>query len=448
MAIQPGNTVTILGTWTDPLNPNVRLGAVDLTPVTATTDYTANTAADGSGTNLTSLLTITTGLSGNATSFTITLGGSLSGFLTKLQQRGKPLYDYGPVGLAWDNSSSISQHGTALVSIDMAYQADARFSLEAAQYVIFTSSGLQTRISGFRRVYGITNRTEIARTVAREISDRISIVDELTGLDRLFFINSIEESEQEGVITTEWMLAPADATAFWLLEVVGRSELDSTTRLGFGLIAGHTDILHGDTHTDIAHSDSVHQDVAHVDIAHGDATGHNDIAHSDSVHGDTHGDVAHGDSHTDVAHTDYTYSGGHTDYHEDSPQRDFNVIHVDYWEGPDESGAFGPHPGQTWHYDVYGTGGADPGTGFTPHEDVHSDVTYPPDHNDVAHQDVAHSDVSHSDTHSDVAHGDVVHTDSTGHSDTGHSDVTHVDVNHGDITHGDAHTDAAHGDIN
>src|SRR5262245_9338788 len=80
-AINPGEPVIITGPWTDPTNPDVRVGAVDLLTVTATTDYLANSAADGSGTDLTAFLTVTTGLSGNATQFKLTLGGSTSGYV-------------------------------------------------------------------------------------------------------------------------------------------------------------------------------------------------------------------------------------------------------------------------------------------------------------------------------------------------------------------------------
>jgi hypothetical protein len=48
-----------------------------------------------------------------------------------------------------------------------------------------------------------------------------------------------------------WHLAPADTLEFWLLEVAGRTELNKTTTLGFGLFAPAwilgTDVLGTDT---------------------------------------------------------------------------------------------------------------------------------------------------------------------------------------------------------
>jgi hypothetical protein len=169
----------------------------------------------------------------------VTLGGSVTGQLTRLQQRGKPLYDYGPIVLTWANQASMLQNGVQQQSVDMAYQADQRFGLEAAQYIVSTASVLQTRVEGFRRVYGLSNTVELQRTVAREIGDRIAITDPLTGINRTFFINAISETEVEGLLTTEWSLAPADITTFWMLDVPGRGELDITARLAFGLIVGN-----------------------------------------------------------------------------------------------------------------------------------------------------------------------------------------------------------------
>jgi hypothetical protein len=235
ITLTPGQPVSITGTWTDPDNPNVRVGAIDLLPLVAGVDYIVT----GPSGDITSYVTVTTGLSGNATAFTVTLGGSVTGQLTRLQQRGKPLYDYGPIVLTWANQASILQNGVQQQSVDMAYQADQRFGLEAAQYIVSTQSVLQTRVEAFRRVYGLSNTIELQRTLAREIGDRVTIIDPLTGINRTFFINAITETEVDSVLTTEWMLAPADVTTFWMLEVFGRSELDTTARLAFGLIVGN-----------------------------------------------------------------------------------------------------------------------------------------------------------------------------------------------------------------
>lgn len=431
VAIVPGTPLVMLGPWTDPANPDARVGAVSLDTVTPTTDYVANSLADGTGTDLTGSLGVTVGLSGNATTFTITLSGSTSGFITKLQQRGKPLYDYGSSILGWQDDVSLAKYGPSAEQIDMTYQADPRFGLEVAQYIVYLYAFPTTQISGLIRVVDLGHdAVERSRSLDRDISDRIRLVDPVTGIDKSFFINAISETVIESQLRTEFLLGPADSTAFWQLEVPGSSELDLTTTLGFGLIVGHADVAHQDAHSDVAfsdvahidtHTDNPHQDTTatHADIAHTD-TAHSDVSHLDAHFDTAHTDVVHSDSHSDVAHNDVAHSDSHGDAHTDFPSDP--TVPIDHGDVP--------------HWDE--------------HFDSHGDSSHVDTHSDVAHSDVAHVDDHFDRVHSDVIHSDAVHSDHTdaSHTDTVHGDVAHVDVIHSDVLHGDTHDDVEHGDMN
>jgi len=172
--------------------------------------------------------------------------------------------------------------------------------------------------------------------------DRIGIVEQMTGFagDETgghFIQNVTLTIDARDNLSVNWGLAPANRQQFWLLEIPGRSELDETTVLGFGLVVGHTDVSHCDTHDDGSHSDvahddehgDTHDDSEHQDSEHTDS--HDDVAHSDTAHTDTHGDVAHtdkshNDSHSDVAHADTHSDTSHTDIpHGDTEHAD----HID-----------------------------------------------------------------------------------------------------------------------
>ena len=488
--VTAGVTATVLGPWTDPNNKDVRVGAVSLVSLLSGTDYIANTLADGTGTDITSGLTVVAGLSGNATSFTIT--SNTTGFITKLQQRGKPLYDYGASVLQWEDANSISQFGITSAQIDMPYSADAKLALEIAQFSVYNGSFPLTSISGFTRMVSLSNMAERDRSILRLISDRINIIDQVTGLSDPYFINAIDENVSENVLTTQWTLVPADTTGYWFLEVPGRSELDQTTRLGFGQILGHTDIAHQDVHQDVAHVDvahiDTHTDVPHQDVAHVDNPGvHGDTAHADVIHTDVthqdaaayidhqdtaHGDWPHNDSHTDSAHTDVAHVDTHNDGHNDQPAVNFgdhvdcNSVggHLDCWSTPygadsNPYGAIhtdtsGTHDDQSVHWDFVHNDAY-----YNSHGDSHGDSAHGDGHTDSTHNDVPHSDYHGDSPHSDVAHQDVVHqdiphSDAVGHSDSAHIDVTHQDVAHQDISHSDggphydSHIDVPHGDLN
>jgi hypothetical protein len=502
MELVAGTPLTIMGPWSDPANPNTRVGAVSLvSPLVRGTDYVANSLANGTGTDLTASVVILAGLSGNATSFTVSL--PQGGFLIKLQQRGKPLYDYGQAVLTWEDTTSIAQFGVASTQIDMPYTADPNLALEVAQFTVYNGAFPLTNVAGFSRIVDLKNPTELQRSIGRLISDRISIIDPVTGLSKPFFINAVDETISENRVTTQWMLTPGDATGYWLLEVDGFTELDITTRLGFGQILGHVDIVHQDIHGDQihydsihidTHSDNVHVDLTHVDfVTHTDVTDHHDQSthvddpgHSDSVaHTDysdhvdvtTHDDVTHQDvPHTDGAHTDIAQVYWHTDIphtdiahydvYYDSPHQDIahqdshddwrdNVPGINFLDHIDCNPQY--NGTGKWHLDCnskpYGPPYGDPNPNGSFHNDQnHVDGHYDQsglhydqnDHVDYAHQD-AHGD-SHADYHADQRHVDEGYFDphqdvpyQAAHGDTPHYDVPHYDTAQVYVPHTDVY---------
>ena len=75
--------------------------------------------------------------------------------------------------------------------------------------------------------------TFMGYALAREISDRITVSETVTGLSAEYFINSINLAiTANNQISATWTLAPS-AGAVWLLGTVGSSEIGSTTVLGF-----------------------------------------------------------------------------------------------------------------------------------------------------------------------------------------------------------------------
>lgn len=72
----------------------------------AVTDYTANTASDGSGTNLTASFTVALEAFSKTAKLTITNGSGSVGYLTFLQVRGQPVADMGAVTLEAEDATS------------------------------------------------------------------------------------------------------------------------------------------------------------------------------------------------------------------------------------------------------------------------------------------------------------------------------------------------------
>ncbi len=347
LQLGPGETKTVLGPFTDPNQRAARVGGIDMITPAATTDYLMNASADGTGVDLTAFLVVTPSANysqgGNGVRAALKNTSPQVAHVTKFQCRGRGIFDFERAVMEAEDLTSQVEHGESVLTFDMPYQADAGVAFEAAQYLVNLYKDPFTHVQR-ASVFCKASDVGLAETLlVREISDRIGIVEQVTGLTttipgstgvRGFYINGVDVAiDALNNLTVSWVLAPADATAYWLLEVPNNSELDLTTRPGFGLLVGHSDVTHCDeAHTDTAHADVAHSDVAHADQGHQDA-GHDDVAHSDAAHSDSaHQDAAHQDTaHSDSAHVDSHSDSAHTDAHTDVAHCD--VGHSDHDDG-------------------------------------------------------------------------------------------------------------------
>lgn len=256
--IERGTSAEINILLRDPESRATRVGGLGMVQPVPNTDYTFNTLQDGTGTNITLQLSIvvtqadgTVGYSANGGKATITNNGPLDGFLTKLQCRGRGIYDYETVIVTSSSAASKTKYGGAGFPFDMPYQDDFRVAQDAAAFIVQQSKELLTQIRGVRFMGNNEDRLMLA-ALQGDVSHKISLEETvigsnatlLTGEDESqvqqiqankFFINSVQLTIGErGHITAQWMLEPADPFSYWILEVPGFTELDITTRLAYG----------------------------------------------------------------------------------------------------------------------------------------------------------------------------------------------------------------------
>jgi hypothetical protein len=472
--VPPQIDISIRGYYSQDTLRARRAGGLDMLPAVAVTDYVFNTLPDGSGTDVTADVTVDTVYTANSVLFTI--NAPVACYCLKLQSRGTQVVDNADMAVFAEDVDSINQFGEVAFSLDMPYVADPAFGNEVVQYILFLAQANVKRVQNVRVLVPNDDLERAKLLCRREISDRIGIVEPMNALSSAFFINSIRfELDANDQFWLTWVPALADSTQYWYLEIPGYTELNFTTRLGFGLIIGHTDVDHADDHADVIHSDVAHSDthgdVAHADAAHADAAhtdtshtntahsdvphgdGHGDSGHGDNAHDDSHSDVAHNDGHSDVAHADQAhgdvsfqgYTDTHDDTHADFHSDEFNILCV-----PD--GHCDSHSDS--HTNSHIDDGGHPHTDIPHYDGAHTDAHTNSSHSD-SHGDVGHGDAAHSDSHGDGAHSDILHGDmhgDTGHGDAGHADSVHTDnhsdVSHADTAHADTHADTAHGDHN
>ena len=232
-SVAAGETKVIWVEYRDPANEDLLIGGQAgqfVTPASGT-DYVANAAPDGSGSNLTANIAVSATFFASTAKLDITNSGGSVAYLTTLQIRGKGIYDLSPVTY---ESSSVQTYGQRTLDVDLTYQADGNVAQDMATYLRAQLETLNQRpeVCGF-----IASRSPalLLHAMAREPGDRIRITETVTGI-------AAAEAQIVGVELTitaplfvrcAWATAPAFVSDAWILDDPVRSILDSTTVLGF-----------------------------------------------------------------------------------------------------------------------------------------------------------------------------------------------------------------------
>lgn len=239
----PRNTsVTINCPYSDPDQKAQRVGGVDMVTPVPTTDYQFNTEEDGTGVDITAQIAITPTFGGNTASLLIENNGPSDGWIPAggLQLRGRGLYDFEPVISDRKDQTSIDSFGECIFGYDMPHQSRPQNALDLALFLLDQYKDPTTRVE---TVTFIANWDDEATENAfnLEISEQVSIESPTLGLSaQPYFVNGQKlEIEQSGLVRVTWDLGPVDLSQYWILDVAGRTELDQTTVLGYGLfVAG------------------------------------------------------------------------------------------------------------------------------------------------------------------------------------------------------------------
>ena len=233
-AIVQGSSLEFTALYKDNAQKKARVGSTAQADPEATTDYLFNTAEDGSGTDITSQLTVVADFSGNSAVVTVTNNGPLDGFLTFFQLRGLGVYDEAEVIYEAEDTALQAEYGENVRTFDMPYQSDPDVARNTAFYLLALN---KSELTVPDRVGFIASGSDsfMRQAILREISDRIHITDPLTAIDGDFFINGIEMSvTPEGVLNCAWTIVPADTDLYWILDSPTQSQLGETTKLAYG----------------------------------------------------------------------------------------------------------------------------------------------------------------------------------------------------------------------
>jgi hypothetical protein len=234
--IERVTSMTVKASYRDPNNQAERVGGMDMVTPVATTDYLFNTLADGTGADITSQLSLVVTFGGNSAVVAVTNNGPEDGYLTLLQLRGRGLYDFEPVMVDSSDALSMETYGENAFGYDMPHQSSVANAADLSNFILALNKDPATRVTSVSFIAN-WDLEMVERAFNVEISDRVSVTSPTVGLDNQpYYINGVRmDVHLTGLTKVTWDLAPVDTTQFWTLEVTGKTELDLTTVLGYGL---------------------------------------------------------------------------------------------------------------------------------------------------------------------------------------------------------------------
>ena len=236
LQIGAGEAKPLMGPYRTSASPGIttRVGGLEMVTPVATTDYTMNTLSDGTGTNLTASLTVVANYGANGVRLVLTNNAAETAYITKLQCRGKGVYDFRTVVVRSQNDAAIAADGVNALNIDMVYQEDPNIGQAMADSLLAGYGDLSgTRV---RQVSFLPDAAGVpAGLYTKDISDRIAVTETVTGATGEYYINGVKHEYVNGALPRiTWWLTPAEPVSYWVLGLVGASELGTTTRLAPG----------------------------------------------------------------------------------------------------------------------------------------------------------------------------------------------------------------------
>ena len=239
LSVEAGDTLTIYLEYRDPTDAQTLIGGTAVVNATATTDYLGNATIDGTGSNLTSSLTITTTAYASTAKLAIA-----NGHLTDtiylvdadgeafLQLRGKGIYQKSPQSF---EAISTQAYGDKMLTIDLKYQSS---TTNAQSYALVVEENYNSQLRAALETLtfdGNASDDLLLQALAREPGEIVSITESTIGAAQVdMVIQSISLNVTKGPwVTCTYGLAPATTFAMWILGNATRSKLGDTTVLGF-----------------------------------------------------------------------------------------------------------------------------------------------------------------------------------------------------------------------
>lgn len=188
MALAGGATVTFTGKYTNPSGGGSISATNQQTPVSVT-DYKMYANSDGTGTDLTSNLTVTAEYHGDRVNYTLHNSGSQVGYVTLLQARGFGIYFDSAIESTVEDADIINTYGNYEVVLDQRYKRDFYRGVAYAKTLLEFNKTPRTRVLKASFNANISS-SQLMSCLDLDIGSLVSINDNKSNITRWYYIYS------------------------------------------------------------------------------------------------------------------------------------------------------------------------------------------------------------------------------------------------------------------
>jgi len=234
--IPAGKTASFSAHYTDPSGLSQVSGTNMQAPV-ATTDYLANTLADGTGTNKTSDQVVTAIYYGDTVYYSIANNANTGVYITFLQARGYGIYYGNSIESTKDDATSQEDHGYFPFQFDQKYQKDIYLADVYGKAVIEEYKNPKSRITKMNYLANL-NKNHLVSFLVLSIGSLILGTEDRSNISNHYYITDRAFTiKQGGIIHVEYGVKQNDSYLSGGLEpVTVEFDAGSTDYIDYGTI--------------------------------------------------------------------------------------------------------------------------------------------------------------------------------------------------------------------
>lgn len=239
LELKAGESQVIYVTWKDPDNLATSICGKDVDTPVPNTDAFLNTLADGTGTDMSADMTITLTKDTKGGTLTITNTGLVDGYiLPGLVVKGRAIKAYNPIEYHADAfDADFALNGVKAITLEQKFVTDPS---KTKNFVYILSARLNKPNTNHYRSITICANDSVQHAgllMWWDIGHRVHLQNDDYAINEDYIIQGIKTKRDGKLIYRQYFVRPLmlDTYLFWKLGIPGRSELGSTTILGFAL---------------------------------------------------------------------------------------------------------------------------------------------------------------------------------------------------------------------